>query len=145
MDPGSLPDNANLDQLRELLAGLGGMLPNGDLLGWASPGDLATVPDEVFGVVRDAGLLADGNPSQRVTVRPDAAARRSLLGNGDPGQRVSVPTDAAALMGLLWEVDEPAVIELLTGLAGSHAPPTAATLRGRAAGHLHGNGPPDRS
>jgi hypothetical protein len=121
------------------------MLPNGDLLGWASPGDLATVPDEVFGVVRDAGLLADGNPSQRVTVRPDAAARRSLLGNGDPGQRVSVPTDAAALMGLLWEVDEPAVIELLTGLAGSHAPPTAATLRGRAAGHLHGNGPPDRS
>jgi hypothetical protein len=122
VDPGSLPDGDNLDQLRDLLAGLGGMIPNGDMLGWANPGDLAAVPDEVFGVVRDAGLLADGNPRLPVTVRPDAAARMSLLGEGDPRQRVIVPTDAAAFMSLLWEVDEPAVIELLTSLAASPGP-----------------------
>jgi hypothetical protein len=122
VDPGNLPDGVNLDQLRDLLAGLGGMIPDGNLLGWASQGDLAAVSDEVFGVVRDAGLLADGNPRQRVTVRADAAARMSLMGEDDPRQRVNVPTDATALMSLLWEVDEPAVIELLTSLAGSTGP-----------------------
>lgn len=122
MDPGNLPDGDNLDQLHDLLAGLGQMMPDGNLLGWASQGDLAAVPDEVFGVVRDAGLLADGNPRARVTVRADAAARMSLLGEDEAGQRVSMPADAAALMSLLWEVDEPAVIELLTGLAGSTGP-----------------------
>lgn len=97
-------------------------MPNGDLLGWASPGDLAAVPGEVFGVVKDAGLLADGNPPLPGTVRADAAARMSLLGEAGPRQRATVPADAAALMSLLWEVDEPAVIELLTSLAGSTGP-----------------------
>jgi hypothetical protein len=31
-----------------------------DLLGWASAGDIAAVPDEVFRVVREAGLLGEG-------------------------------------------------------------------------------------
>lgn len=48
-DPGSLPDGDNLDRLRDLLAGLGGMILNGDLLGWVSPGDLAAVPRGVRG------------------------------------------------------------------------------------------------
>ncbi|HUC25886.1 MAG TPA: hypothetical protein VMA73_24535 [Streptosporangiaceae bacterium] len=97
MEPADVPDSSKLDRLRDLLAGLGGALVNGDLLGWAGAGDLAAVPDEVFGVVRDAGLLGDG----------------------DPLHPVSMPADADALMSRLWEIDEPAATELLTSLAGS--------------------------
>lgn len=96
MDPDA-PGSDNLDRLSELLAGLGGALGTGDLLGWASPGDIDAVPDEVFRVVRDAGLLGDGDPRHPVTM----------------------PADAAALMSRLWEVDEPAAIALLTTLADS--------------------------
>jgi len=92
-----VPDNSTLDRLRDLLAGLGGALVNGDLLGWAGAGDLAAVPDEVFGVVRDAGLLGDG----------------------DPRHPVSMPADAQALIDRLWEIDELSATELLTSLAGS--------------------------
>jgi len=94
------PDAAGSDSLArvsDLLAGLGGALGTGDLLGWASPGDIDAVPDETFKVVRDAGLLADG----------------------DPRHPVIIPADAAALMDRMWEIDEAAAIELLTSLADS--------------------------
>jgi hypothetical protein len=97
MEPGDGPGSDNLDRLRDLLAGLGGALVNGDLLGWAGAGDLEAVPDEVFGVVRDAGLLEDS----------------------DPRHPVIIPADAEALMSRMWEVDEPAAVELLSSLAGS--------------------------
>lgn len=96
MDPGDVPDSGNLDRLRQLIAGLGGTLVGGDLLAWASEGDIGAVPDEVFGVVRDAGLLAD-----------------------DPHHSVILPADAEALMSRMWEVEEPAALELLTSLAAS--------------------------
>ncbi len=100
VDAGGFPDSDNLDSMRDLLAGLGSALGSGDLLGWASAGDIAAVPDEVFRVVREAGLL----------------------GEGDFLQPITVPADADALMSLLWEIDEPVAIGLLTSLAGSNRP-----------------------
>ncbi len=97
MDPGSDPGSGDLDSLRDLCAGLGGTLVQGDLLAWASSGDVSDVPNQVFGVVTDAGLLGDG----------------------DPRHPVSMPADADALMERMWEVDEAAAIDLLTSLAGS--------------------------
>jgi hypothetical protein len=89
-------DGENLERLRDLLADLGARLVNGGMIAWANPGDIDGVADEVFGVVREAGLLADGDPRYPVTM----------------------PADADALISLLWEVDEAAAIDLLTSLAG---------------------------
>jgi hypothetical protein len=97
MDTGGTPDGDALGQLRDLLAGLGHELPDGALLGWASAGDTADVPGEVYGVIGNAGLLGDG----------------------DPRYPVSVPANPAALMSLMWEVDEPTALGLLASLAAS--------------------------
>jgi hypothetical protein len=97
MDPGNVAGDGELDRVRDLCAGLGGTLVGGDLLAWAVPGDVSDVPEAVFRVVSDAGLLADG----------------------DPWRPVSLPADAAALMDQLWEVEEPAAISVLTSLAAS--------------------------
>jgi len=101
MDPDP-PGGGKLDRLGDLLAGLGAALGTGDILGWASPGAINAVPDEVFRVVTNAGLMADGDPRRR---RP-----------------VIIPADGAALMERMWEVDEPAAIGLLTTLAASTQP-----------------------
>jgi hypothetical protein len=85
--------------LRDFCAGLSGRLMNGDILAWADSGDIDAVPSQVFRVVRDAGLLADG----------------------DPRYPVSMPANADALMSLLWEIDEGTAIELLVSLAGGAA------------------------
>jgi hypothetical protein len=100
VDPGASSDNDNLDRLRELLAGLGGALGGGGLLGWVGSGDVADVPHQVFTVVGEAGLLGDG----------------------DLRRPVSMPADAAALMSLMWEVDEDVAVGLLASLAGSSGP-----------------------
>jgi hypothetical protein len=100
VDPGAASDNDNLDRLRELLAGLGGTLGSGGLLGWVGSGDIGDVPHQVFTVVGEAGLL----------------------GEGDLRRPVSMPADAAALMSLLWEVDEAVAVGLLASLAGSSGP-----------------------
>jgi len=120
MDPAIDPDSGNLDRLRDLVAGLGGRLVTGGFLAWANPGDVDTMADEVFGVVREAGLLADGDP------RSPAFGRRYQVGDrgypvSDPRYEVSMPADADALISLLWEIDEPAAIELLATLAGGAA------------------------
>jgi hypothetical protein len=109
MDPGNVADSGDLGRLRDLCAGLGGMLVNGDLLAWTSAGDISEVPDAVFGVVTDAVLLADG----------------------DPSHPVSMPADAAALMERLWEVDEPAAIGVLTSPAVSASRTRQSGLRRR--------------
>jgi hypothetical protein len=97
MDPATAPDGLDrLGDLRDLLAGLGARLVGGGMLAWASPGDIDAMPGEVFGVVREAGLLGDG----------------------DPRRQVAMPADADALSSLLWEVDERAAIDILTSLAG---------------------------
>jgi len=101
MDPDAA-GSGTLDRLGDLLAGLGAALGTGDLLGWAGPGDIDAVPDEVFRVVTNAGLMADGDPRRR---RP-----------------VIIPADGAALMERMWEVDEPAAIALLTTLAAGTQP-----------------------
>jgi len=97
MDTPDATGNDNLDRLSEMLAGLGATLGSSGLLAWAGPGDIAAMPHEVFRVVRDAGLL----------------------GEGDPRRPVSMPADGDALMERMWEVDEPEVIGLLCALAGS--------------------------
>jgi hypothetical protein len=97
MDSGDTADSSDLDTLRDLCAGLGGSLANGDVLAWAGAGDLAAVPDAVFRVISDAGLLGDGYP----------------LGT------VSMPADGDALMERLWEIDETTALGLLASLAGS--------------------------
>ena len=88
--------NTDLDELRDLATDLGAV-GNGDLLAWAGPGDVDAVPDEVFAVVRDAGLF----------------------GEDDADWTVSLPADGDALMDRMWEVDESAAIRVLTELAGS--------------------------
>ena len=108
MDTGG-PDADNLDRLRDLCADLAGELGNGQLLAWADASVPAAVPDVVFGMVNDAGLLADSNPMGR---NPGRSVRRQ--------QKVSVPGDADELWSRMWEVDEPTAIELLISLeAGS--------------------------
>jgi len=62
------------------------------------------VPDVVFGVLSDAGLLANSDPMRGNPVR---SARR---------QQVSVPADADEMWSRMWEVDEPTAIELLITL-----------------------------
>jgi hypothetical protein len=100
VDPGEPSDSENLDRLRELLAGLGGALGGGGLLGWVGAGDIGDVPRQVFTVVGEAGLLGDG----------------------DLRRPVSMPADAAALMSLMWEVEAAAALELLASLAGTSGP-----------------------
>jgi hypothetical protein len=116
MNPGEHPDNDNLDRLRDLTAGLGGTLGNGDLLAWVSLGDIDAVPDEVYAVVSNAGLFGDGDPGGPVRTAGQAAraARRSR-------QPVILPADGPALMSLTWEIDEPTATDLLTSLAGNAA------------------------
>src|ERR1700739_3304775 len=110
MDTGSGPSADNLDRLRDLCADLAGELGNGQLLAWAEASVPAAVPDVVFGVVGDAGLLADSDPMGRNLAR---SPRRQ--------QKVSVPADADELWSRLWEVDEPTAIELLISLEVSGA------------------------
>ncbi len=83
MDTGGGPDGDNLDRLRDLCADLAGELGNGQLLAWADASVPAAVPDVVFGVASDAGLLADSDPMGRNLAR-------------SPRQRpkTSVPADA---------------------------------------------------
>jgi hypothetical protein len=97
VDNGSGPRSADLDRLRDLCEGLASTVGNGELLAWASAGDSSAIAEEVFAVVRDAGLL----------------------GEGDPGPPLILPADGEALMSRMWEVDESAAIELLTSLAAS--------------------------
>jgi hypothetical protein len=100
----------DLDRLRELCADLAGALGNGQLLGWAHASVPAAVPDVVFGVLTDAGLLADNDLLAR---NPAPSPRQRLR------QKVSVPADADELWSRLWEVDEPTAIELLISLEAS--------------------------
>jgi hypothetical protein len=88
------PAGVDLDRVRDLCADLAGAV-DGELLAWAGPGDVDAVAAEVFGVVTDAGLLADA----------------------DPRHPVSIPADGEALMSRMWELDEPAAIELLVSLS----------------------------
>jgi hypothetical protein len=113
MESGHAPDSGELDSLHDLLAGLGGTLGSGDLLGWAAAGGLADVPGEVYGVIGSAGLLGDG---ARPPSRPAPGRARPAR---DPA---SVPGDAAALMSLLWEVDEESAIGLLASLVAGSRP-----------------------
>ena len=114
MDTGGGPDADNLDRLRDLCADLAGELGNGQLLAWADASVPAAVPDVVFGVVSDAGLLADSDPMGRNLVRSPRQRQRQR-------QKVSVPEDADELWSRLWEVDEPTAIELLISLEDSGA------------------------
>jgi hypothetical protein len=97
VDNGSDADGADLDRLRDLCDGFAGRVGNGELQAWASAGDSSAVGDEVFAVVRDAGLL----------------------GEGDPAPLVVLPADGDALLSRMWEVDESEAIDLLTSLAAS--------------------------
>lgn len=109
MDAGGVPDTDNLDRLVGLCADLAGELGNGQLLAWANASVPAAVPDVVFGVLSDAGLLADNDPMRGNPVR---SPRR---------QKVSTPVDGDELWSRMWEVDEPTAIELLISLeAGSN-------------------------
>lgn len=99
MNGDSGADDGDLDRLRDLAADLGA-LGNGDLLAWAGPGAEEAAPDEVFAVVRDAGLFGDG----------------------DADWSVNMPADGDALMSRLWELDASAAAGLLTELAGSTRP-----------------------
>jgi hypothetical protein len=110
MDAGAVPDADDLDRLRDLCADLAGTLGNGQLLAWANASVPAAVPDVVFGVVSDAGLLADNDP-----------LRRNLVPSSRRRQKVSVPADADELWSRLWEVDEPTAIDLLVSLEVSGA------------------------
>lgn len=108
MDARGGPAADNLDRLRDLCADLAGELGDGQLLAWADASVPAAVPDVVFGMVSDAGLLADSDPMGRNLAR---SPRRR--------QKVSVPADADELWGRMWEVDEPTAIELLISLEAS--------------------------
>jgi hypothetical protein len=117
MDPGNIGNAGNLDQIRDLVADLGGPLSSGGgLLGWAAAGDLAEVPDEVFRVVKDTGLLARGDPRLRQPYRLRPASPPRLR------TAVSSPEDATELMGRLWEIDQDAAVDLLVGFAESNRP-----------------------
>ena len=111
MDTGGDPDAASLDRLRDLCADLAGELGNGQLLAWADASVPAAVPDVVFGVVSDAGLLADSDPKGRTLAR---SPRRQQQ------QKVSVPADADEMWSRMWEVDERAAIDLLISLEDSN-------------------------
>jgi hypothetical protein len=110
MDAGGAPEAADLDRLRELCAGLAATLGNGQLLAWANAAVPAAVPDVVFGVVSDAGLMADSY----VLARSPGVTRRQW-------QKASAPADADELWSRLWEVDEPVAIDLLISLEASTA------------------------
>jgi hypothetical protein len=97
MEPGDGPATDSLDRLRDLATGLGGSVGNGEMLAWAAPGDVDVLADEVFGVIRDAGLLGDV----------------------DPRLPVNIPADAEALMSRMWEIHEAEAIGLLVNLAVS--------------------------
>jgi len=94
----------DLDRLNELCADLGVTISDGQMLAWANACDPVAVPDVVFDVISNIGLLSDGGP-------PAVPSRRR--------QRISLPADADALWELLWEVDEPTAIGVLTDLAAS--------------------------
>lgn len=112
MDAGGAPDAGNLNRLQDLCADLARTMGNGQLLAWANASAPAAVPDVVFGVVRDAGLLADSDI-------PGRYPARSLRQLKQQRQKVSVPADADDLWSRMWEVDEPTAIELLTSLEAS--------------------------
>src|SRR5215469_171670 len=108
MDAGGAPGADNLDRLRELCADLAGKLGNGQLLAWVDASVPAAVPDVVFGVVSDAGLLAGGDP---LGTNPALSPRWQ--------QEVGLPADADELWSRMWEVDEPTAIDLLIRLEAS--------------------------
>ena len=110
METGGGPDAASLDRLRDLCADLAGEMGDGQLLAWADASVPANVPDVVFGVVNDAGLLADSDPMGRTVARSPRQR-----------QKASIPADADELWSRLWEVDEPTAIELLVSLEGGGA------------------------
>jgi hypothetical protein len=110
MDLGEPAGDSRLARLSDLCADLGAVT-DGQLLGWADPCDPATVPDVVFTVISDTGLLSGGGIPDR---NPAAARGRQTM--------ASLPADADALWSRMWEVDEPTAIELLNNLAGSARP-----------------------
>lgn len=112
-----LGSSERLERLRDLLAGLGGELVTGDVLGWVSPGELGDVPHEVYTVVANAGLLGDGEPRYP----PTTGRNRIRSAMNQPS--AAVPADADALMSQLWEIDEPTAIDLLTTLADATGAP----------------------
>jgi hypothetical protein len=105
VDAGRVPDADNLDRLCDLCADLAGTLGNGQLLAWAHASVPAAVPDVVFGVVRDAGLLDDSDPLGK---NPALSPRRR--------PKINVPADADELWSRMWEVDESTAINLLVSL-----------------------------
>jgi hypothetical protein len=113
MDADGGPDADNLDRLRDMCADLAGDLGNGQLLAWADASAPAAVPDVVFGVVSDAGLLADSDPMGRNLARSPRQRQRQQQ------QKVGVPADADDLWSRLWEIDEPTAIDLLISLEAS--------------------------
>jgi len=113
MDTDGGPDADNLDRLRDMCADLAGDLGNGQLLAWADASVPAAVPDVVFGVVSDAGLLADRDPMGRSLPRSPRQRQQQQQ------QKVSVPADADELWSRLWEIDEPTAIDLLISLEAS--------------------------
>ena len=107
MDAAGGPNADDLDRLRVLCADLAGGLGNGQLLAWADASVPAAVPDVVFGMLRDAGLLADMDPRGRNPA------------SSPPRPNVTVPADADELWSRMWEIDEPVAIELLVSLEAS--------------------------
>jgi hypothetical protein len=112
VEAGGAPYADDLNRLRELCADLARTLGNGQLLAWANAGVPAAVPDVVFGVVSDAGLLSDSAP-------PGGYPARSPRWRQP--ERVSVPADADELWSRMWEVDEHTAIELLISLEAGTA------------------------
>lgn len=104
VDAGGVPGADNLERLVGLCADLAGELGNGQLLAWADASVPAAVPDVVFGVLSNAGLLADNDPTRGYPVR------------SVPRQQVRVPADADEMWSRMWEVDEATAIELLITL-----------------------------
>jgi len=92
---GGLSAAGRLARIGGLLGGLPGPCGNGEILAWADLGDTRTLPGLLFGWIGGAGLF-DSWP---------------------PGVGIDAPQDAADLMTRLWEIDRPAAVDTLAGLA----------------------------
>lgn len=86
---------ARLASVGALLGGLPGRCGNGEVLAWADLGDASMVPVVLFGRISRAGLFGDW----------------------PAGVGIDAPGDPAGLMTRLREIDEPAAISTLAGLA----------------------------